>query len=62
MKRFSRKKAAGKVHSDIERGFIRAEVVSFNDFKICGSEKAKERGLYRLEGKEYPVKDGYNQL
>lgn len=53
------KEAAGKVHSDIERGFIRAEVISFEDFIKCGSEKAaKEKGLYRLEGKEYIVKDG----
>lgn len=53
------KEAAGKIHSDIERGFIRAEVISYNDFIQCGSEKAaKEKGLYRLEGKEYIVKDG----
>ncbi|KUK10652.1 MAG: GTP-binding protein YchF [Clostridia bacterium 41_269] len=53
------RKAAGKIHSDMERGFIRAEVVSFEDFKACGSEKeAKKRGLYRLEGKDYIVKDG----
>ncbi|GKU23952.1 redox-regulated ATPase YchF [Clostridium folliculivorans] len=51
--------AAGKIHSDIERGFIRAEVIAFNDLVSCGSESAaKEKGLYRLEGKEYIVKDG----
>ncbi|MBD7910070.1 redox-regulated ATPase YchF [Clostridium cibarium] len=51
--------AAGKIHSDIERGFIRAEVVSYDDLVECGSEaKAKEKGLYRLEGKEYVMKDG----
>ncbi|PRR82919.1 redox-regulated ATPase YchF [Clostridium vincentii] len=51
--------AAGKIHSDIERGFIRAEVVSYDDLVACGSEaKAKEKGLFRLEGKEYIMKDG----
>lgn len=51
--------AAGKIHSDIERGFIRAEVISFNDLIECGSEVvAKEKGLIRLEGKEYIVQDG----
>jgi ribosome-binding ATPase len=51
--------AAGKIHSDIERGFIRAEIVSYNDLVECGSEAAaKEKGLYRLEGKEYVMKDG----
>ena len=51
--------AAGKIHSDIERGFIRAEVVSFTDFKEAGSmAKAKELGKFRLEGKEYIVQDG----
>lgn len=51
--------AAGKIHSDIERGFIRAEVISFNDLIECGSEVvAKEKGLIRLEGKEYVVQDG----
>jgi GTP-binding protein YchF len=51
--------AAGKIHSDIERGFIRAETVSYSDLFACGSEKAaKERGFYRLEGKEYVVCDG----
>ena len=51
--------AAGKIHSDIERGFIRAEVVAYDDLVECGSEAAaKEKGLYRLEGKEYVMKDG----
>lgn len=53
------RKAAGKIHSDIERGFIRAEVVDYNDFVELGSMNAvKEKGLFRLEGKEYIVKDG----
>jgi GTP-binding protein YchF len=53
------KKAAGKIHSDIERGFIRAEVVKFKDLEELGSMvKVKEKGLYRLEGKEYIVQDG----
>lgn len=53
------RKAAGKIHSDIERGFIRAEVVKFKDIEELGSmHKAKEKGLYRLEGKEYIVHDG----
>ena len=52
-------KAAGKVHSDIERGFIRAEVISFDDFIAAGSmHGAREKGLLRLEGKTYTVKDG----
>lgn len=52
-------KAAGKVHTDIERGFIRAEIVAFEDLKACGSiAAAKEKGLFRLEGKEYVMKDG----
>ena len=51
--------AAGKIHSDIERGFIRAEVISFEDFIDCGNiHAAKEKGLLRLEGKTYAVKDG----
>ena len=51
--------AAGKIHSDIERGFIRAEIVAYDDLVECGSEAAaKEKGLYRLEGKEYVMKDG----
>ncbi len=51
--------AAGKIHSDFERGFIRAEVIAFDDLKACGSEKAaREKGLMRSEGKEYVVADG----
>lgn len=51
--------AAGKIHSDIERGFIRAEVVSYEDLVECGSMVvAKEKGLVRSEGKEYVMKDG----
>ena len=51
--------AAGKVHSDIERGFIRAEVVKYESIKEYGSmAKIKEKGLFRLEGKEYCVEDG----
>ena len=53
------KKAAGKIHSDIERGFIRAEVIPYEDFIALGSEvKCKEAGKLRLEGKDYVVKDG----
>ena len=52
-------KAAGKVHSDFERGFIRAEVVSFDDLDDCGSvAEARRRGVLRQEGKEYAVQDG----
>lgn len=51
--------AAGKIHSDFERGFIRAEIVSYDDLMDCGTyAAAKEKGLVRLEGKEYVVKDG----
>jgi len=51
--------AAGKIHSDIERGFIRAETVSFEDLMSSGSQlAAKEKGLVRLEGKEYIMRDG----
>ena len=51
--------AAGKIHSDIEKGFIRAEIVSFDDLEACGSQNAaKEKGLVRLEGKDYIMKDG----
>ena len=51
--------AAGKIHSDIERGFIRAETINFDDMIRCGSvAAAKEKGLLRSEGKEYVVKDG----
>ena len=51
--------AAGKIHSDFERGFIRAEVVSFDELMKCGSMQAdKEKGLVRSEGKEYVMQDG----
>ncbi|MBQ4092905.1 MAG: redox-regulated ATPase YchF [Firmicutes bacterium] len=51
--------AAGKIHTDFERGFIRAEVVNYKDFDACGSiVAAKEKGLVRLEGKEYVMADG----
>ena len=51
--------AAGKIHSDFERGFIRAEVIAFDDLIACGSmAAAKEKGLVRSEGKEYVMKDG----
>ena len=50
--------AAGKIHSDMERGFIRAEVYPYDDLVACGSEaKVKEKGLFRLEGKEYVIKE-----
>jgi len=52
-------KAAGKVHTDIERGFIRAEVIGYEDFLRAGSlAEARKKGLLRLEGKTYPVQDG----
>ena len=51
--------AAGKIHSDFERGFIRAEIVSYDDLMACGTDNAaKEKGLVRLEGKDYVVQDG----
>lgn len=51
--------AAGKIHSDFERGFIRAEIVAFDDLKNCGSmAAAKEKGLVRSEGKDYVMHDG----
>ncbi len=51
--------AAGVIHTDFERGFIRAEVISYKDYIACGSEAAaKEQGLWRLEGKDYIVQDG----
>jgi len=51
--------AAGKIHTDIERGFIRAEVVKYDSLHECGTmAKVKEKGLFRLEGKEYIVVDG----
>ena len=53
------KEAAGVIHSDIERGFIRAEITSYEDYIACRGEKgAKEKGLVRLEGKDYVMKDG----
>ena len=53
------RKAAGRIHSDIERGFIRAEVMAFDDFVALGSEaKCREAGKLRLEGKDYVVQDG----
>jgi GTP-binding protein YchF len=52
-------KAAGVIHSDFERGFIKAETVAYEDLLKCGSvASAREKGLYRMEGKEYVVKDG----
>ena len=51
--------AAGKIHSDFERGFIRAEIVSYDQLIECGSmNAAKEKGLVRSEGKEYVIQDG----
>lgn len=51
--------AAGKIHTDFERGFIRAEVIAYDDLIACGSmSAAKEKGLVRSEGKEYVMKDG----
>lgn len=53
------KQAAGKIHSDIEKGFVRAEVISFEDLRAAGSVKAaRERGAWRLEGRDYVVRDG----
>jgi len=53
-------KAAGKIHSDFERGFIRAEVIAFDDLMAQGGSmaSAKDKGLVRSEGKEYVMKDG----
>jgi len=52
-------KAAGAIHSDFERGFIKAETVAYEDLVKCGSvAAAREKGLYRMEGKEYVVEDG----
>ena len=51
--------AAGKIHTDFEKGFIRAEVISFDDLMECGTmAAAKEKGLVRLEGKDYVMQDG----
>jgi GTP-binding protein YchF len=52
-------RAAGRIHTDMERGFVRAEVISYADLVACGSiAAARERGVVRLEGKEYEVQDG----
>jgi len=52
-------KAAGVIHTDFERGFIKAETVAYDDLVMCGSvAAAREKGLYRMEGKEYVVQDG----
>ena len=51
--------AAGKIHTDFEKGFIRAEIVNYDDLVACGGfNQAKEKGLVRSEGKDYVVKDG----
>ena len=51
--------AAGIIHTDFERGFIKAEIIGYEDYVQCGGESgAKEKGKLRLEGKEYIVKDG----
>ncbi|HSI99845.1 MAG TPA: DUF933 domain-containing protein, partial [Patescibacteria group bacterium] len=51
--------AAGEIHTDFERTFIRAEVIGFEDYVACGGEAgARARGLMRVEGKEYEVRDG----
>ena len=50
---------AGAIHSDIERGFIRAEVIGYEDFIVAGSmARARETGKLRIEGKDYEVRDG----
>jgi ribosome-binding ATPase YchF (GTP1/OBG family) len=52
-------KAAGKIHSDIERGFIRAEVIAYEDYiRYRGEAGCREAGKMRLEGKEYVMQDG----
>jgi len=56
---FRAPQAAGKIHSDFERGFIRAEVIAFTDLQTCGTmAAAREKGLIRSEGKEYVMQDG----
>ena len=51
--------AAGKIHTDIERGFIKAEIISYDEMMKCGSfAVARDKGLLRIEGKEYIIKDG----
>ena len=58
-KRTKAPQAAGKIHSDFEKGFIRAEIVTYEDLVACGSiAAAREKGLYRSEGKEYVIQDG----
>ena len=58
-KNSSAPEAAGEIHTDFEKGFIRAETISFNDFvKYSGWSEAKKEGKMRLEGKEYQVRDG----
>lgn len=53
------KQCAGIIHSDFEKGFIKAEVISYNDLIECGSElKVKEAGKFRIEGKDYLMQDG----
>jgi ribosome-binding ATPase YchF (GTP1/OBG family) len=52
-------RAAGSVHSDMEQGFIRAEVVGYQDLSACGGmAQARDRGLLRVEGRDYQVRDG----
>ncbi|MFQ5788498.1 MAG: DUF933 domain-containing protein, partial [Thermodesulfobacteriota bacterium] len=52
-------KAAGKIHSDFEKGFIRAEVISYDDYIRCGSDtRVRESGLLRIEGRNYQIEDG----
>ena len=52
-------RAAGTIHTDFERGFIKAETVAYDDLVACGSvAEARKQGLYRMEGKEYVVRDG----
>lgn len=58
-KRYQGSRRRRQVHSDFERGFIRAEVIAFDDLKACGTlANAKSKGLLRSEGKEYVMKDG----
>ncbi len=57
--RYDYPQAAGKIHSDFERGFIRAEIIAFDKLMECGSMTvAKEKGLVRSEGKDYVMQDG----
>jgi ribosome-binding ATPase len=58
-KNFTAPQAAGVIHTDFEKGFIRSEVISYSDYDVLGSENAvKEAGKMRVEGKEYIVQDG----